>query len=84
MQNKQNLLKMQRDKFLTAVTKDKIAINYDGERIITLYVLEQRFEPIKQVYENIKKANKIIADFMNYDSVFIDAQMRLKEIMTDA
>ena len=51
---------MQRDKFFTTVTKDYFAIYYEMKPVLTVFILEQKYEPKRQVMDNIQRAQRII------------------------
>lgn len=46
-------------KILITATKDAFALSIEGNQIMKVHVLEQQFEPKKQVSVNIAKAQNI-------------------------
>ena len=73
---------MQRDHFFTTVTKDVFVINYQMQPILTVFILEPKFEPKKQVLANIAKANHIIRQIMQGKSEYKEAQAKLNQLQT--
>ena len=73
---------MQRDKFFTTVTKDYFAISYEMQTILTVFILEPKFEPKKQVLANIAKANHTISQLMQGKSEYKEAQAKLNQLQT--
>ena len=73
---------MQRDKFFTTVTKDYFAISYEMKPILTVFIIEPKFEPKKQVLANISKANYIISQLMQGKSEYKEAQAKLNQFQT--
>ena len=73
---------MQKDKFFTAVTKDKFVISYDSVHVLTVHLLEQKHEPKKQVLANIQKAQGIIKSLMSGRSKYGEAQKIVNYLVT--
>ena len=53
---------LKRDDFFTTVTKDVFVIKYQMQPILTVFILEPKFEPKKQVLANIAKATILSAN----------------------
>ena len=73
---------MQRAHFFTTVTKDMLVISYKMQPILTVFILEPKFEPKKQVLENIAKANHTIRQLMQGKSEYKEAQAKLNQLQT--
>lgn len=73
---------MQRDHFFTTVTKDMFVISYKMQTILTVFILEPKFEPKKQVLANIAKANHTIRQLMQGKSEYKEAQAKLNQLQT--
>lgn len=65
--------------FFTVVNKDRFAINYKGERILTMEILIPG-EPKKQVEKNTRKAQSIIRSIEAGCSKYITAQSRYEAL----
>ena len=73
---------MQRDQFFTTVTKDVFVISYKMQTILTVFILDPKFEPKKQVLANIAKANHTIRQLMQGKSEYKEAQAKLNQLQT--
>lgn len=73
---------LKRDDFFTTVTKDVFVIKYQMQPILTVFILEPKFEPKKQVLANIAKANHAISQLMQGKSEYKEAQAKLNQLQT--
>ena len=72
---------MQRDKFFTTVTKDYFAISYEMKPVLTVFILEQKHEPKRQVLDNIQRAQGIIKSLISGTCKYPEATKTVNEIV---
>ena len=72
---------MQRDKFFTTVTKDYFAISYEMKTVLTVFILEQKYEPKRQVLANIQRAQRIIKSLISGTCKYSEATKTVNEII---
>ena len=72
---------MQRDKFFTTVTKDYFAISYEMKPVLTVFILEQKYEPKRQVLDNIQRAQRIIKSLISGTCQYPEATKTVNEIV---
>lgn len=72
---------MQRDKFFTTVTKDYFAISYEMKLVLTVFILEQKYEPKRQVLANIQRAHGIIKSLISGTCKYPEATKTVNEIV---
>ena len=73
--------KLKKDKFFTTVTKDYFAISYEMKPVLTVFILEQKYEPKRQVLDNIQRAQRIIKSLISGTCKYPEATKTVNKII---